>query len=108
MTQAIARIQSITGSSSESPQPEIWNGETGWPTDGGTDYGDAVASTDNAETYFKTGVCGLLAWNVNVFYFEAFDEPNKVDSVGDDGNAAVETVWGAYTAEREPKFDLSC
>lgn len=105
MMQAFQRIQSISGSTTT---PELWNGETGWPTDGGSNYGAAIASTDNAVTYWKSAVCGILNWGVNVFYFEAFDEPNKPDSIGQDGTAANERHWGAFTAEHKPKWDLSC
>lgn len=50
----------------------------------------------------------MLDWGVDVFYFEAFDEPWKPASVGDNGAAEDETHWGAYTADRTAKFDLSC
>jgi glucan 1,3-beta-glucosidase len=69
--QALGHIQEISGSLDGI---EFWNGETGWPTTGGTDYGAAVASTQNAATFYSQGVCGMLDWGVNVFYFEAFDE----------------------------------
>ena len=103
--QAFQRIQSTAGSTTS---PELWNGETGWPTDGGSNYNDALAGTANAETYWKDGVCGMLAWGVNLFYFEAFDEPNKPDSIGQDGNAANEKNWGAFTADHKPKWELKC
>lgn len=57
----------------------------------------------------------MLASGINVFYFEAFDEPWKPKSVGDDGSSAVETVWGAMYANRSLKstvwhkqFKLHC
>ena len=50
----------------------------------------------------------MLAWGVDVFYFEAFDEPWKPASIGDNGQAADETHWGMYTADRKPKFEVSC
>lgn len=52
--------------------------------------------------------CGLLDWGVNVFYFEAFDEPWKPTSVGDNGQASDETHWGAMNADRSTKFSLKC
>jgi glucan 1,3-beta-glucosidase len=76
--------------------------------DGGSDYGAATAGTDNAKTFYHQGVCGMLDWGVDVFYFEAFDEPWKPASVGDNGHSEDETHWGAYTADRTAKFDLSC
>jgi len=75
---------------------------------GGSNYGAAIASTANAATYYKEGVCGMLAWGVNVFFFEAFDEPWKPTSVGDSGASSDETHWGAMTAARGTKFDLHC
>ena len=87
---------------------QFWVGETGWPTDGGSNYGAATASTENAATFFSQGVCSILRWNVNTFYFEAFDESWKPASIGDDGQAEVETVWGAMTAQRETKYSLKC
>lgn len=75
---------------------------------GGSNYGNAVASTENAKTFFKTGICAALDWGYNVFYFEAFDEPAKPDSIGDDGRLGNEKHWGAYTADRVAKFSLTC
>jgi exo-beta-1,3-glucanase (GH17 family) len=50
----------------------------------------------------------MLSWGYNAFYFEAFDEPWKPDSVGDNGEAKSEKSWGAWTADRVQKFDLKC
>lgn len=79
----------------------------GWPTGGG-DYQAAVPSKENAQTYWKGAICGLLDWGVDIFVFEAFDEPNKPNSVGLDGTARNETHWGAYDVSRTAKYDLSC
>lgn len=79
-----------------------------WTIDGGTDYGAAKAGTDNAEQYYKTAVCGMLAWDVDVFYFEAFDESWKPDSIGDNGQPMDEGHWGMFTDNRKKKFDTSC
>ena len=87
---------------------ELWTGETGWPTTGGSNYGAAIASTANAATFWREGVCGMRSWGVNVFYFEAFDEPWKPLSVGDNGQSEDETHWGAMTADRQTKFLLTC
>ncbi|KAB8257648.1 glycoside hydrolase superfamily [Aspergillus pseudonomiae] len=84
------------------------NGETGWPTDGGSDYAAAKAGTQNAARYWKEAVCSMLAWGVDVFYFEAFDESWKPTSIGDNGEEKDETHWGLFTADRKAKFDLSC
>lgn len=50
----------------------------------------------------------MLAWGIDVFFFEAFDEPWKPDSIGDNGKAADETHWGMYTADRKAKYQVSC
>ncbi|KAL8902488.1 MAG: hypothetical protein Q9207_004664 [Kuettlingeria erythrocarpa] len=104
LQQAISHIERFVGVDAI----EIWNGETGWPGDGGSNYGNAQAGTLNEKTFFKTGVCAALAWGVNVFYFEAFDESWKPKSTGDTGAEGDETHWGAFTESRVPKFPLTC
>jgi len=104
--QAFGHIQSVAGGVDKAP--ELWNGETGWPTDGGSDFGAAKAGTSNAASYYKSAICGMLAWDVNLFYFEAFDEPWKPDSIGDNGKPADEKHWGAMTSTRSTKFSLKC
>lgn len=49
-----------------------------------------------------------MDWGYNAFFFEAFDEPWKPASVGDNGNVADETTWGAMTADRKKKYSLKC
>lgn len=122
MTRAYTQINSVAG------RPiELWNGETGWPTTGmiffeivdvllisivaGASYGLAVDGVNEAYTFFKQGVCALLGWNKNVFYFEAFDEPWKQPSIGLSNQSEPETGWGLYNSDRSPKFpnnDYSC
>ena len=102
--QAFAKIQSVAGTT----DIEVWNGETGWPGDGGSSYGAAVAGTKNAASYFQSAVCSALGWGFNVFFFEAFDEPWKPASIGDDGKAADETHWGAFTPDRKAKYATNC
>lgn len=122
LQQAFGHIQELAGSVDA---VEIWNGESGWPTDGehesvpssdgttdaqqgGTDYGSAKAGTTNAQTFFSKAVCAALDWGFNVFYFEAFDEPWKPASKGLDGSSADETHWGAFNSDRSAKFPLTC
>lgn len=50
----------------------------------------------------------MVDWDVNVFVFEAFDEPWKPDTEGDGGVSANEKHWGAMTADRRPKYNLKC
>ncbi|KAM0714136.1 hypothetical protein Q7P37_007607 [Cladosporium fusiforme] len=55
-------------------QVEIWTGETGWPSDGGSDNGLSKAGTAQAALHYQRTVCGAVANGKNVFVFEAFDE----------------------------------
>ncbi|CAK1355960.1 Glucan 1,3-beta-glucosidase [Cercospora beticola] len=103
--QALGHIQEVSGSLDAI---EFWNGETGWPTDGGSDYEAAEAGTKNAEAFYQHAFCGALDWGINAFFFEAFDEPWKPESIGDNGVAKDETKWGAMTADRKTKFNLQC
>ena len=101
--QAFGRVQSQAGKKA----PELWVGETGWPT-AGSSYQDAVPGLGNAKKYFNEAICGMVKWGFNVFMFEAFDEPWKPVSIGEDGKAADETHWGAMKANREEKYSLKC
>jgi glucan 1,3-beta-glucosidase len=102
--QAFGHIQSVAGSTDKI---ELWTGETGWPT-AGTQYQNAVPGTDAAARYFSQAVCGMLDWGFNTFFFEAFDEPQKPPSIGQDGKPADETHWGAMNADRSTKYSLQC
>ncbi|KAL4766269.1 1,3-beta-glucanosyltransferase Bgt1 [Aspergillus foveolatus] len=106
MAQAKAHIEKIAGDNAK--KIRFGNGESGWPTDGGSDYGAAKASTKSAEKYYKNAVCAMLTWGIDVFYFEAFDETWKPDSKGDNGEPKDEKHWGLFTDDRKAKFDLSC
>jgi glucan 1,3-beta-glucosidase len=79
----------------------------GWPT-AGTKYQNAVPGVDSATTFFSNGVCGIVDWGFNIFFFEAFDEPWKPVSIGQDGSTADETHWGAMKADRSTKYSLKC
>jgi len=103
--QAFGHIQAVSGKVDGGI--ELWVGETGWPTDG-SKYQAAVPSLEGAKNYWKKAICGITAWGVNVFYFEAFDEPWKPKSIGQDGSVADETHWGSWNADRTPKFSMEC
>ena len=102
--QAWDRIVSVIG---DNPLPEVWIGETGWPS-AGTTYQSAEPGLDNAESFYHNSICGKINENWNTFAFEAFDEPWKPLSTGDDGSQADETHWGVMNADRSPKYDLRC
>ncbi|KAB8296446.1 hypothetical protein EYC80_009187 [Monilinia laxa] len=103
--QAFGHIQDVTGSASKGP--ELWVGETGWPTAGST-YQSAIPGISSAQTFWKEAICGILDWGVNVFSFEAFDEPWKPLSTGQDGSVADETHWGVWNSDRSSKYSLNC
>lgn len=103
ISQAFASVESAAGDA----KPELWVGETGWPT-AGTTYQNAVPTLQNTERFYTDGICSKVEGGTNVFVFEAFDEPWKPESIGEDGSAAVETHWGVMTAEREEKYSLKC
>ncbi|KXH68078.1 glycosyl hydrolase family 17 [Colletotrichum salicis] len=102
--QAFGRIQSVSGSLNK---PELWVGETGWPSEGAK-YQQAIPGQDNAQAFYDSGVCGMVNWGFNVFFFEAFDEPWKPHAIGEDGSEAPETHWGAMKADRAAKYPLRC
>ncbi|KAL2874237.1 glycoside hydrolase 3 protein [Colletotrichum sp. CLE4] len=102
--QAFGRIQSVSGSLNK---PELWVGETGRPSEGAK-YQQAIPGQDNAQAFYDSGVCGMVNWGFNVFFFEAFDEPWKPHAIGEDGSDAPETHWGAMEADRAAKYPLRC
>ena len=53
---------------------EIWTGETGWPSDGGSDNRESKADTSVAASYYRRTICGSVVDGMNIFAFEAFDE----------------------------------
>ena len=79
----------------------------GWLTDG-DNYGAAEPGLENAERFFKTGICAMQYWGLDVYAFEAFDEPWKPVSIGDNGEEKDERHWGVYGADRQIKYDNVC
>ena len=96
--QALQKVQSIKGN-----DIPFWVGETNWPT-GGADFKNAVPSVAHAAEYWKNAICRMVGWGVNVFVFEAFDEPWKPAEKNND----VEQHWGVMDVNGKPKYDLSC
>lgn len=110
LQQAYQHIQEKAGSTTAI---ELWNGETGWPSDGGPTFKQSIAGTAAAQTHFSEAVCAALDWEINVFYFSAFSEPWKPVTKGDrnlgETEDHVETRWGAFDADKQPILsDLSC
>ncbi|KAI1007883.1 putative glucan endo-1,3-beta-glucosidase [Podosphaera aphanis] len=85
--------------------------ETGWPSAGGTSCGGAVscttgsvASTDAMNTFMRSWVCQALANGTNYFWFEAFDEPWKVEF--NEPGKEWEDKWGLMDVNRNLKPGL--
>lgn len=82
--------------------------ETGWPSTGGTDCGGvttctngSVAGIQEMNTFMDGWVCDALANGTNYFWFEAFDEPWKIqfDTTGQEW----EDKWGLMDVNRNLK-----
>ncbi|ERS99025.1 hypothetical protein HMPREF1624_04220 [Sporothrix schenckii ATCC 58251] len=85
--------------------------ETGWPSEGGTDCGSgstltvcpdaAVAGISQINTFLSTWVCDALTNGTEYFWFEAFDEPWKIQY--DSGDQNWEDHWGIMDVNRNLK-----
>ena len=79
------------------PNKEIIIGEAGWPTCGDT-KGGAVPSIENQRRFIEKLWAWSKAYNMQVVYFETFDEPWKANQEGPVGGC-----WGMYSVDRTPK-----
>lgn len=83
------------------PTKRIVISETGWPTCG-TPRGPAVPSVANQERFVRE----LLAWaeseKIELFYFEAFDEPWKMNEPN-----GVGPCWGLHDKDRRAKHAVA-
>ncbi|KAJ9131731.1 Endo-beta-1,3-glucanase [Pleurostoma richardsiae] len=84
--------------------------ETGWPSQGGTDCGTtsitdcpdaAVAGIDELNQFMDDWVCAALTNGTEYFWFEAFDEPWKIQF--DTGDQNWEDHWGLMDVNRNLK-----
>lgn len=98
--QALQKIQTTKGETDIT----FWVGETGWASEG-TAFDQAVPSVENAETFWKHGICAIRGWGINVIVFEAFDEAWKPDT---SGTSDVEKHWGVWDSNYKLKYDLGC
>ncbi|RKP28737.1 glycoside hydrolase [Metschnikowia bicuspidata] len=98
--QALQTIQTIKGTT----DLLFWVGETGWPS-AGAPFENAVPSVSNAREYWQQAICAIRNWGINVFVFEAFDEPWKPDTSGVNN---VEKNWGVWDANNKLKYELNC
>ncbi len=84
--------------------------ETGWPSQGGTACGNewetdcptkAVAGVDGMNTFMDDWVCRSLDNGQEYFWFEAFDEPWKIQF--NTKGKEWEDHWGLLTVDRKLK-----
>lgn len=84
--------------------------EVGWPSGGGNDCGSvnctsktqgSIAGVDEMNTFMNDFVCQSLANGTDYFWFEAFDEPWKIQFNKGDQN--WEDKWGLMTIDRKLK-----
>jgi hypothetical protein len=70
-----------------------------------------VAGTAKTALYFQTAICWMLYAGNDVFFFEAFDEPNKSPSTlkDDTGNTVTisEAHWGVFDSNRNLKQEIN-
>ncbi len=78
----------------------VWVSETGWPSCG-QPIGQAVPSPENAAYYFHNFMAWARTNDVNVFYFETYDEAWKVTHEGELGGC-----WGVWNSQAVLKPDM--
>lgn len=78
---------------------EVWITETGWPVSGKTS-GQAVASVQNAETYWQEVACALLG-NYNTWWY------TLDDSIPTTPNPSFGIIGGEDLSSA-PLYDLTC
>ncbi|KAI9929983.1 hypothetical protein ASPWEDRAFT_48175 [Aspergillus wentii DTO 134E9] len=88
--------------------------EVGWPSSGGNDCGSgnkcpdktsgSVAGIDEMNQFMSDWICQALDNGTDYFWFEAFDEPWKVQFNTEDQN--WEDKWGLMDADRKVKPGL--
>ncbi|KAJ5360492.1 Glycoside hydrolase superfamily [Penicillium concentricum] len=89
--------------------------EVGWPSGGGKDCGDSevcdddtpgsIASIDNMNIFMADWICPALENGTDYFWFEAFDEPWKIQ-FNTPGKEEWEDKWGLMDSGRKLKKGL--
>ncbi|KAF2758987.1 glycoside hydrolase [Pseudovirgaria hyperparasitica] len=86
--------------------------EVGWPSAGGNSCGSAtctsetqgsIAGIDEMNTFMENYVCQSLANGTEFFWFEAFDEPWKIQFNEPDKGREWEDKWGLMDVNRNLK-----
>lgn len=75
----------------------VWVTETGWPTSGTFSGTSSVASTGNAETYWKTVGCGHLFGATNTWWYTFYD-----------GDVPLPFAVSPSAGGTSPKYSLAC
>jgi len=85
--------------------------EVGWPSQGGNDCAPSptcpdstsgsVAGISQMNTFLNSWVCQALANGTEYLWFEAYDEPWKIQY--DTASQAWEDHWGLFTVDRQLK-----
>lgn len=79
----------------------VWVTETGWPASG-DNYAEAVASSENARTYWEEIACELVASDINIWWYDLQESQN--------GQANPD--FGVFPAgdlfQVTQRYDLSC
>ena len=87
---------------------------SGWPTGGGNDCGDSDCTSDTQGSiagitelnqFLEDWVCDALTNGTEYFFFEAFDEPWKIQFNTD--NEAWEDHWGIMDVNRKLKDGIT-
>ncbi|CAD6590305.1 MAG: hypothetical protein ASARMPRED_004719 [Alectoria sarmentosa] len=75
----------------------VWVTETGWPTSGTFSGTSSVASTGNAETFWKTVGCGHLFGATNTWWYTFYD-----------GDVPLPFAVSPSAGGTSPKYSLAC
>ncbi len=83
------------------PRKPVVIGEVGWPSNGDRFKHARPSTADSAQflrRFFKLGE----EHGLDYYVMEAFDQPWKAD-----GEGRVGAYWGMFSADRQPKFELT-
>jgi exo-beta-1,3-glucanase (GH17 family) len=98
--QAAAHVMAVTiALGSVYPDKKIILSEAGWPSCGAV-IGNAVPGLAEQKRFISELWRWSNLYDVQVMYFEAFDEPWKVNAEGQVGGC-----WGIYDVKRTPKHN---
>lgn len=79
----------------------VWVTETGWPATG-DDFGEAVANSENARTYWQEIACELVSSNINIWWYDLQESQNGQANP----DFGVFPAGDLYSVTQ--RYDLSC